>query len=60
MVLFSKSSHDRVFIDLFSCIYVLPVLSSDITTLTSASYQSSLPMHAGQHLLSIQGESFTA
>uniref|UniRef100_A0A3Q0SBE6 G protein pathway suppressor 2 n=1 Tax=Amphilophus citrinellus TaxID=61819 RepID=A0A3Q0SBE6_AMPCI len=28
---------------------------SDITTLTSASYQSSLPMHAGQHLLSIQG-----
>ncbi|XP_020484842.1 G protein pathway suppressor 2 isoform X3 [Labrus bergylta] len=27
----------------------------DITTLTSASYQSSLPMHAGQHLLSIQG-----
>lgn len=31
------------------------VLSSDITTLTSASYQSSLPMHTGQHLLSIQG-----
>ncbi|XP_074518066.1 G protein pathway suppressor 2 isoform X1 [Halichoeres trimaculatus] len=30
-------------------------LHSDITTLTSASYQSSLPMHAGQHLLSIQG-----
>uniref|UniRef100_A0A3Q1F063 G protein pathway suppressor 2 n=1 Tax=Acanthochromis polyacanthus TaxID=80966 RepID=A0A3Q1F063_9TELE len=29
---------------------------SDITTLTSASYQPSLPMHAGQHLLSIQGE----
>lgn len=29
--------------------------SSDITTLTSASYQPSLPMHAGQHLLSIQG-----
>ena len=29
---------------------------SDITTLTSASYQSSIPMHAGQHLLSIQGE----
>ncbi|XP_057712216.1 G protein pathway suppressor 2 isoform X2 [Corythoichthys intestinalis] len=28
---------------------------SDITTLTSASYQASLPMHAGQHLLSIQG-----
>ncbi|XP_061769854.1 G protein pathway suppressor 2 isoform X2 [Nerophis ophidion] len=28
---------------------------SDITTLTSASYQTSLPMHAGQHLLSIQG-----
>lgn len=28
---------------------------SDITTLTSASYQSSLPMHAGPHLLSIQG-----
>lgn len=28
---------------------------SDITTLTSASYQPSLPMHAGQHLLSIQG-----
>lgn len=28
---------------------------SDITTLTSASYPSSLPMHAGQHLLSIQG-----
>ncbi|KAM8898736.1 G protein pathway suppressor 2 isoform 2-T2 [Spinachia spinachia] len=27
----------------------------DITTLTSASYQPSLPMHAGQHLLSIQG-----
>ncbi|XP_042367925.1 G protein pathway suppressor 2 isoform X1 [Plectropomus leopardus] len=31
------------------------VLSSDITTLTSASYQPSLPMHAGQHLLNIQG-----
>ncbi|KAF0021653.1 hypothetical protein F2P81_026094 [Scophthalmus maximus] len=30
---------------------------SDITTLTSASYQASLPMHAGQHLLSIQGGS---
>ncbi|XP_061619053.1 G protein pathway suppressor 2 isoform X3 [Phyllopteryx taeniolatus] len=28
---------------------------SDITTLTSASYQAGLPMHAGQHLLSIQG-----
>uniref|UniRef100_A0A3Q2XQA5 G protein pathway suppressor 2 n=1 Tax=Hippocampus comes TaxID=109280 RepID=A0A3Q2XQA5_HIPCM len=28
---------------------------SDITTLTSASYQASLPMHAGQHLLNIQG-----
>ncbi|XP_008319933.1 G protein pathway suppressor 2 isoform X1 [Cynoglossus semilaevis] len=28
---------------------------SDITTLTSASYQPSLQMHAGQHLLSIQG-----
>uniref|UniRef100_A0A668AAW3 G protein pathway suppressor 2 n=1 Tax=Myripristis murdjan TaxID=586833 RepID=A0A668AAW3_9TELE len=28
---------------------------SDITTLTSASYQPSLPMHAGQHLLSIPG-----
>lgn len=28
---------------------------SDITTLTSASYQSSLPMHASQHLLSIPG-----
>lgn len=28
---------------------------SDITTLTSASYQPSLPMHTGQHLLSIQG-----
>ncbi|XP_028419659.1 G protein pathway suppressor 2 isoform X1 [Perca flavescens] len=27
----------------------------DITTLTSASYQPSLPMHSGQHLLSIQG-----
>ncbi|KAL3046399.1 G protein pathway suppressor 2 isoform X3 [Gymnodraco acuticeps] len=27
----------------------------DITTLTSASYQTSLPMHSGQHLLSIQG-----
>ncbi|XP_060951709.1 G protein pathway suppressor 2 isoform X1 [Limanda limanda] len=30
---------------------------SDITTLTSASYQTSLPMHAGQHLLSLQGGS---
>uniref|UniRef100_A0A3Q2NPX5 G protein pathway suppressor 2 n=1 Tax=Fundulus heteroclitus TaxID=8078 RepID=A0A3Q2NPX5_FUNHE len=29
---------------------------SDITTLTSASYQPSLSMHAGQHLLSISGE----
>ncbi|XP_077598633.1 G protein pathway suppressor 2 isoform X2 [Stigmatopora nigra] len=28
---------------------------SDITTLTSASYQAGLPMHAGQHLLGIQG-----
>ncbi|XP_070977833.1 G protein pathway suppressor 2-like isoform X4 [Oncorhynchus clarkii lewisi] len=28
---------------------------SDITTLTSASYQSSLTMHTGQHLLNIQG-----
>ncbi|XP_010769412.1 G protein pathway suppressor 2 isoform X2 [Notothenia coriiceps] len=27
----------------------------DITTLTPASYQTSLPMHSGQHLLSIQG-----
>lgn len=59
MILWSQSRYEWVFIDLFSCIYVLPVLSSDITTLTSASYQSSLPMHAGQHLLSIQGESFT-
>lgn len=31
---------------------------SDITTLTSASYQSSLPMHASQHLLSIPGLGF--
>lgn len=30
--------------------------SSDITTLTSASYQPGLQMHAGQHLLSIQGK----
>ncbi|XP_041926946.1 G protein pathway suppressor 2-like isoform X1 [Alosa sapidissima] len=29
-------------------------MSCDITTLTSASYQSSIPMH-GQHLLSMQG-----
>uniref|UniRef100_A0A3B5QIQ9 G protein pathway suppressor 2 n=1 Tax=Xiphophorus maculatus TaxID=8083 RepID=A0A3B5QIQ9_XIPMA len=29
---------------------------SDITTLTSASYQPSLSMHSGQHLLSIPGE----
>uniref|UniRef100_A0A3Q3BJZ7 G protein pathway suppressor 2 n=1 Tax=Kryptolebias marmoratus TaxID=37003 RepID=A0A3Q3BJZ7_KRYMA len=28
---------------------------SDITTLTSASYQSSLSMHTGQHLLNISG-----
>ncbi|XP_058636551.1 G protein pathway suppressor 2-like isoform X2 [Onychostoma macrolepis] len=28
---------------------------SDISTLPSGSYQSSLPMHSGQHLLSIQG-----
>ncbi|XP_051755499.1 G protein pathway suppressor 2-like [Ctenopharyngodon idella] len=28
---------------------------SDITTLPSASYQSNLPLHSGQHLLSIQG-----
>ncbi|XP_067288551.1 G protein pathway suppressor 2-like isoform X1 [Pseudorasbora parva] len=28
---------------------------SDITTLPSSSYQSSLPLHSGQHLLSIQG-----
>lgn len=35
------------------------VFSSDITTLTSASYASSLPMHAGQHLLSIQGTFLT-
>ncbi|XP_050960148.1 G protein pathway suppressor 2-like isoform X3 [Labeo rohita] len=28
---------------------------SDITTLPSASYQTSLPLHSGQHLLSIQG-----
>ncbi|MCI4377511.1 hypothetical protein PGIGA_G00204380 [Pangasianodon gigas] len=28
---------------------------SDITTLTSASYQSSIPLHSGQHLLSLQG-----
>lgn len=28
---------------------------SDITTLTSSSYQQSLPMHPGQHLLGIQG-----
>ncbi|KAK0144103.1 G protein pathway suppressor 2 [Merluccius polli] len=32
-----------------------PSPTSDITTLTSANYQPSLPMHAGQHLLSIQG-----
>ncbi|XP_031440887.1 G protein pathway suppressor 2 isoform X2 [Clupea harengus] len=30
---------------------------SDITTLTSASYQSSMPMHSSQHLLSMQGSS---
>ncbi|PWA28820.1 hypothetical protein CCH79_00012965 [Gambusia affinis] len=30
-------------------------LCSDITTLTSASYQPSLSMHTGQHLLSIPG-----
>lgn len=45
---------DRMLV--MSCILVPPAFSSDITTLTSASYQSSLPMHAGQHLLSIQGE----
>ncbi|KAL2079612.1 hypothetical protein ACEWY4_025356 [Coilia grayii] len=28
---------------------------SDITTLTSASYQQSIPMHSGQHLLNMQG-----
>ncbi|XP_076829833.1 G protein pathway suppressor 2-like isoform X2 [Brachyhypopomus gauderio] len=28
---------------------------SDITTLTSASYQPSIPLHSGQHLLSLQG-----
>ncbi|XP_043100088.1 G protein pathway suppressor 2-like [Puntigrus tetrazona] len=28
---------------------------SDITTLASASYQPSLPLHSGQHLLSMQG-----
>lgn len=61
----SRGSHDAtafVFwfsidsILVISCILVPPVLSSDITTLTSASYQSSLPMHSGQHLLSIQGK----
>lgn len=31
-------------------------ISSDITTLPSASYQTSLPLHSGQHLLSIQGD----
>lgn len=39
-------------------IFFLP-FCSDITTLTSASYPSSLPMHAGQHLLSIQGTFLT-
>ncbi|XP_061090760.1 G protein pathway suppressor 2-like [Conger conger] len=28
---------------------------SDMTTLTSASYQPSMPIHSGQHLLSMQG-----
>ncbi|XP_028826224.1 G protein pathway suppressor 2-like [Denticeps clupeoides] len=28
---------------------------SDITTLTSANYQQAIPMHSGQHLLSMQG-----
>ncbi|XP_063043261.1 G protein pathway suppressor 2-like isoform X2 [Engraulis encrasicolus] len=28
---------------------------SDITTLTSASYQQSIPMHSGQHILNMQG-----
>ncbi|XP_067379798.1 G protein pathway suppressor 2 isoform X1 [Channa argus] len=36
-------------------ISVFHMFSSDITTLTPASYQPNLPMHAGQHLLSIQG-----
>lgn len=41
-----------------STIFAFYPVFSDITTLTSASYQPSLQMHAGQHLLSIQGERF--
>lgn len=32
------------------------LIDSDITTLTSASYQPSIPLHSGPHLLSLQGE----
>lgn len=41
--------------DSYLFIYLSVLIDSDITTLTSASYQSSLPLH-GQHLLSLQGE----
>lgn len=46
---FVLSSH-TVFSSLFSVL-----IDSDITTLTSASYQPSIPLHSGQHLLSLQG-----
>lgn len=60
-VVFCYKTEDWIQVCLvFCCIFVPPVLSSDITTLTSASYQSSLPMHAGQHLLSIQGKAISS
>lgn len=51
---FLKFSTDRICFIIVIKLHV--VFSSDITTLTSASYQSSLPMHAGPHLLTIQGK----
>lgn len=31
------------------------ILHSDMTTLTSATYQPNMAIHSGQHLLSMQG-----
>jgi len=36
-------------------IWICSFIFSDITSLPSSSYQSSLPLHSGQHLLNIQG-----
>lgn len=53
-------SHEVMKREFFSLIGV-PVftLHSDMTTLTSATYQPNMAIHSGQHLLSMQGRSLS-